>query len=233
MHDDTKLAAHGIEPSHTGGLSDTIYAQLKAAILSQKILPSTALQETELGAQFNVSRTPVREALHDLLNEGLVRRHGRFYQVVEMSTDEIRHLYEVREALERMAVQLSIERATDASINSLYDIIDDQTKALAEQDIPKLTQLDSDFHLTIAKMTGNLFLYKQLASVHDKVMLARSQIASTTSTWSHGVIVEHERILSALTRRDIAVADAEMRYHLNSVIRLHLGLKQEPRSSQA
>lgn len=215
----------------SGPLANTVYARLKAAILSQVIKPATPLQETELGAQFDVSRTPVREALHDLLSEGLVRRHGRFYQVAQMSALEIRHLYEVREALERMAVLLFIERGNKASLQTLHALLDEQSQALADKDTHRLTALDSQFHLSIAHTTGNTFLQQQLASVHDKVMLVRGQTSSTTPTWSDRVIVEHGRILSALSRSDAAVAEAEMRYHLNSVVRLHSGMQQQPLGS--
>ena len=212
-------------------LGSTVYEKLKSAILSRQILPGTPLQESELGTLFQVSRTPVREALHELLREELVRRHGRFYQVSEMSTHEIGHLYELREALERMAVQLCIERGDDEAIGRLAHILTQQMRALEDKDNNRLIRLDSQFHLQIAKLTGNQFLYQQLVYVHDKVILIRGQVPSTTPTWSDRVIIEHERILSALTRRDTAVADAEMRYHLNSVVRLHRGLTQKPLGS--
>ncbi|WP_188074503.1 GntR family transcriptional regulator [Pusillimonas sp. ANT_WB101] len=219
------------EPVKAGGLSSTVYDRLKSAILSQEITPSTAMQETDLGAKFQVSRTPVREALHDLLREGLVRRRGRFYYVAQLSPLEIRHLYEVREALERMSVRLFIEYAPEASLDTLNACLNEQVDALKVKEIDRLNTLDSEFHLTIAHLTGNTLLQQQLASVHDKVILARGQTPSTTPTWSDRVIVEHGRILNALSRRDVAVSDAEMRYHINSAARLHLGMKQTPLES--
>src|SRR3546814_4844341 len=87
---------------------------------------------------------------------------------------------------------------------------------------------DRKFHLAIAEAAYNPLLFQQISSIHDKVMLIHGQKIETTPTWFNGIIAEHERILSALGRRDVAVADAEMRYHLESVVRLHLGLKQEP-----
>ncbi|MEO6985861.1 MAG: GntR family transcriptional regulator [Paralcaligenes sp.] len=210
-------------------LGNRVYEHLKADILAQEILPATLLQESEIGEQFGVSRTPVREALRNLLNEGLIRRSGRFYQVIEMSTKEIQDLYEVREALERAAVRLFIERAGDTSIERLFAIIESQTQALSAQDFMAFANFDTEFHLTIAATSNNPLLFQQLSAVHDKAKLVRRRDAKTTPKWFNGVIVEHERILNALGRRDIAVADAEMRYHLNSVIRLHRGLKQEPR----
>lgn len=228
LHESQTLSTEHQHPE-TGPLGNRVYEHLKADILAQKILPATLLQESELGEQFNVSRTPVREALRHLLNESLIRRSGRFYQVIEMSTKEIQDLYEVREALERMAVRLFIERAGDASIEKLYAIIENQTQALSAKDLTAFANFDTEFHLTIAATTNNPLLLEQLSAVHDKAKLVRRRDAKTTPNWFNGVIAEHERILNALGRRDIAVADAEMRYHLNSVVRLHRGLKQEPR----
>lgn len=208
-------------------LGSTVYERLKADILSLVAKPKTVLQEVELGKRYGVSRTPVREALRHLLDEGLIKRNGRFYQVTELSLTDIRDLYEVREALETTAVRLYIERADDTFTARLSAIVDQQVDALASEDLANFSALDSTFHLTIAAATQNAFLQRQLASTHDKVHLVRHREV-VKPEWPERVIAEHKRILSALHRRDAAVAVAEMRYHINSVVRLHLGLSRTP-----
>ncbi|WP_181167539.1 GntR family transcriptional regulator [Mesorhizobium sp. B2-6-5] len=210
-----------------GALGSAVYGRLKADILSLRIEPRAVLQEIELGERYGVSRTPVREALRHLLDEGLIERNGRFYQVTELTRDDIRDLYEVREALETTAVRLCIERSDEDAMVKLSAIVDQQADALARDDIAGFSALDSTFHLTIAAASQNAFLLRQLTSTHDKVRLARGREVAKPG-WVERVIVEHRRILSALYRRDAAVADAEMRYHINSVVRLHLGLPQQP-----
>ncbi len=202
-------------------LSNAVYKQLKEAILHQERCPTMLLQEAELSQRFNVSRTPVREALRHLLNEGLVTRNGRFYEITIMSNPDIRHLYELRTALERASVRLCAERASTASLDKLQDMVDAQAKAAAQQDTREFVSLDTAFHLEIARLTENTFLYEQLVSVHDKVMLVRAQ-EPLALTWFDGTLAEHERILNGLQRRDPNVADAEMHYHLDSVVRKHL-----------
>ncbi|MGB6008109.1 GntR family transcriptional regulator [Castellaniella sp.] len=209
-------------------LGNRVYDHLKHAVLMQQMPPGTLLQESELGQRFNVSRTPVREALRILLSEGLIRRHGRFYQVTTITVREIRDIFEVRDALERTAVRLFIERAPNAALKGLQDIIERQAAALSAGDLASFISLDREFHLSIAEKAQNPLLFRQISSVHDKVMLIHGKGAETTPTWFDGVIAEHTRILNALHRRDSTVADGEMRYHLNSVVRLHLGLQQEP-----
>lgn len=210
-----------------GALATEIYGRLKADILSLRVRPRTTLQEIELGERYGASRTPVREALRQLLDEGLVERNGRFYQVTELSQGAIRDLYEVREALETTAVRLCIERADQAAMAKLAAIVESQVAALAREDLTGFSELDSQFHLGIAEASQNDFLLRQLAATHDKVRLARGHEVAKPG-WVERVVVEHRRILSALHRRNAAVADAEMRYHLNSVVRLHLGLPQQP-----
>lgn len=215
-------------PAHLG---NRVYDHLKHEILTQQLPPGALLQESELGERFHVSRTPVREALRTLLGEGLIRRQGRFYQVASISVREIRDLFEVRDALERSAVRLFIERAPDSALNLLHNIIERQAAALESRDRTTFTSLDREFHLGIAENAQNPLLLQQICAVHDRVMLIHGRRIETTPTWFDGVITEHKRIVNALGRRDITVADGEMRYHLNSVVRLHLGLQQEPYGS--
>lgn len=220
-------AVTGSSPAPGTALGSTVYEHLKADILSLEFTPGTALQEIELGQRYGVSRTPVREALRHLLDEGLIERDGRFYRVTELGPADIRDIYEVREALETTAVRLCIERADDQSMAKLSAQLEEQSKALARNDLAAFAALDSMFHLTIAAAAQNAFLLRQLVSTHDKVRLVRGREVVKPG-WVERAIVEHKRILSALHRRDVAVADAEMRYHINSFARLHLGMPQQP-----
>lgn len=223
---DIEATENGSQPQGAP-LGSTVYERLKSDILSLVVRPRTVLQEIELGDRYGVSRTPVREALRHLLDEGLIERNGRFYQVTELSPADVRDIYEVREALETTAVRLCIERADEQFIARLSAIVDEQAEALIREDLAGFSALDSTFHLTIAAAAQNAFLLRQLVATHDRVRLARGREVAKAG-WPERVIVEHKRILSALHRRDIAVADAEMRYHINSVVRLHLGLPQQP-----
>ena len=89
-------------------LADTVYAALRQAILEREFVPGEPLTEGDLSRRFRVSRTPVREALAKLERDRLVRvvpKKGAFVRA--LSHDEIRDLYEVREALEALAVRLA------------------------------------------------------------------------------------------------------------------------------
>ena len=208
-------------------LANAIYGRIKADIFALKFPPGTTLQEIDLGLSYGVSRTPVREALRQLLDEGFVDRKGRFYQVKELSPHDIRDLYEVREALETTAVRLWLERAEESQLPALTQLIEAQYEALATNDLMKFGQLDSDFHIAIAKAGKNSFLVQQLSVIHDKIRLARGR-EYIAPGWFERVMDEHRRILSALQRRDVAIVESEMRYHIRSVVKLHLGLRKNP-----
>lgn len=210
-----------------GPLGSTVYECIKADILGLKLLPRTPLQEIELGQWYGVSRTPVREALRQLLDEGFVERKGRFYQVRELSPGDIRDLYEVREALETTAMRLWTERADDAALSQLANLLEEQAEALAANDLMRFSALDTAFHLAIAQAGQNAYLLQQIGAVHDKIRLARSR-EYIAPDWLDRVMDEHGRILSALQRRDAAIGIAEMRYHIHSVVNLHLGMRQQP-----
>jgi DNA-binding GntR family transcriptional regulator len=213
----------GAAPS--GPLGGTVYESIKTDILGLKLLPSTPLQEIELAARYGVSRTPVREALRQLLDEGFVERKGRFYQVREMSPNDIRDLYEVREGLETTAVRLWVERADDSAIPALRELLAGQAEALNANDLTRFSVLDTAFHLMIAEGGQNAFLLQQLSGIHDKIRLSRGR-EYVAPGWLERSIDEHTRILSALQRRDAAIGAAEMRYHIRSVVDLHFGLRR-------
>lgn len=222
-----KAITHLEMPTQPVPLANTIYGRIKSDILTLKLLPGSPLQEIELGQSYGVSRTPVREALRQLLDEGFVDRKGRFYQVKELSPQDIRDLYEVREALETTAMRLWTERADESQIPLLSGLIEAQLAALASHDLMRFAALDADFHLAIAAAGNNGFLVQQLRVIHDKIRLARGR-EYIAPGWFERVMDEHRRILSALQRRDGAIGESEMRYHIRSVVKLHLGLRKDP-----
>lgn len=201
----------------SGRLSARVYGHIKSRILAQSFEPGAVLQELTLAGDFGVSRTPVREALRLLTDEGLVVRRGRSYQTRQFSAVDVRQIYEVREALETASVCLCAARAGDAALADLGAMIAGQRDALRAADGARFSQLDSLFHLRIATLADNAVLLRQLAGLHDKVRLVRLR----PSDFVLRAVDEHRRIAEALQRRDAAVAVEEMRSHIRSVVRLY------------
>ncbi len=204
-----------------------IYDQLKADISAFRFKPGEPLAEQELAARYGGSRTPVREAVRRLHDEGLMTRRGRRYAVATFDAKSVKDLYELREALEKMAVRLAIERATDADIETLVTTIGTHRSAIESGDFGSFNELDSNFHIAIAHLSGNPLLEQEIRRVHDKVKIVRIRELSHHQGFFNAM-ADHRRILGAMLRRDIAIAEAEMRYHVRSVIALYHGYK-EPR----
>jgi len=193
-----------------------LYAALRAEITALRLAPGTQLQEVALGQRYGVSRTPVREALQQLLRDGLVERFGRFYRVIRLTETEVRELCELREALECMAVALAVERDPGCT-EALDALIAEQVAAVAHEDWDGFNELDGAFHLRIARGAGNAALLRQLELLHDRASLVRG-MEQRRPHWAESAPAEHRRIVDAMRRRDTAIAAAEMRYHIRSVI---------------
>ncbi len=204
-----------------------LYEQLKGDIAALRLKPGDALQELELAARYGGSRTPVREALTRLLEEGLVVRSGRGYAVTSFAPEDVRHLYELREALEKMAIGLAIERASDAELAALVGEVEAHRPVIERGDVAAFNRLDSAFHLSIARLARNPLLAAEMTRLHDKVKIVRNRELSSRQGLVNAM-ADHQRILGAMLRRDVATAEAEMRYHVRSVVALYHGY-QEPR----
>ncbi len=212
-------------------ISGDVYRRLKSDIVGFRVGPGAVLRENEVAEQFGASRTPARETLRRLVQEGLLVRSGRHYAVRRFTPRDVRDLYEVREGLEKMAVRLAIERGTDADFAALHRHIAEQEAAAARGDQGAFNALDTRFHLALARVGGNALLLEQMRMIHHQVMLVRI-VELSRQRGSIRAIGDHRRILDAMMRRDVTVAEAEMRYHMRSVIALYHG-QREPRPAGA
>jgi len=215
------------ETSWDASISTQVYQRLKRELLRLEIPPGAVLQESEIALKYGCSRTPAREAVRRLVQEGMAVRRGRMYAVRQFSPAEVRDLYEVREGLEKMAVRLAVERASDKDIDTLWRCLDEQSAAIAEGDKQEFNALDTKFHATLAGLTRNPLLEQQLALIYDRVMLVRVLELNRDRGMERNY-GDHCRIVDALVRRNVDAAEAEMRYHMRSVVALYHGYT-EPR----
>ena len=194
-------------------LTERIYRLLKADILTCSLAPGQEVSEAEISERFAVSKTPVREALAMLRSEGFVRifpRRG--YQVVPITFGDMNELFDIRTILEVGAAELACVRITDAELKQLERrarVIYDQN---AQTGLKRFIQANSEFHLAIAKASGNERLHKILNRQLDEVerffyLGARLRDVSDETKNNHHVIVQ------ALAKRDPTVARQVMIRH--------------------
>ena len=188
---------------------------VRSRILGGDYEPGQRLSEVELSSSLGISRSPLREALRQLANEGLVRVvSGRGVSVADFTEGEVRELIEIREALDVLAVRLAAERATTAQITMLRDNLEGLTKALRTHGTQTL-EWPSDFHLCIYEVAGNSRLKEHGFAVHTQLRLVRfrSGAAAERMEQAHQ---EHLALLAAISDHDPDMAERRIREHLRN-----------------
>ena len=215
-------------------LSDRVADRLLEHILEADLQPGDKLPtESELGRQFEVSRTVVREAVRSLAARGIVDvRPGAGISVARVgpatASESLRlvvrgstdltydRVHEVRRTLEVELARLAAQRATAADIAELQRIHDAQIASAA--DIPRAARLDVRFHRTIATMTRNELFVIMLDSLSDVMLQVRLQAMPLPGDLERGFL-EHQGIVDAIAAGDAVAARREMARHLESALR--------------
>jgi DNA-binding GntR family transcriptional regulator len=196
--------------------SDRAYADLKRRLLVGDFGLNVRLGEERLAAELGVSRTPVREALLRLHAEGLVRRApDGGYLALAPDVEGMRHLYEVRIALELQALH------RPGRIGSVHDAVllaalRDEWRALADEDQepnPGFVLVDESFHLALAESAGNPVLVDLLRQLNERIRVVRMQDFLTVERIEQ-TIVEHLGIVDAVLDGDLVVAEQRFDAHV-------------------
>lgn len=181
--------------------TDRVYEQIKLMAMTYAFLPGAHINEVELARQLNVSRTPVREALNRLSSEGfttMVPNRGFFGRLLDVN--EIFNLFEYRCALEQAIMRLACERASDEALQALDDFVCGLVTRDAKDTTPTLDRLrqDEEFHLRIARLTGNPEFERALEAVNSRIHFVRWIDLRQRGTSAAG----HARLVALLRERD-------------------------------
>lgn len=180
--------------------ADVLEALRKMAI-SYEMKPGERLNELVLAEKLGVSRTPIREALKRLANDGLLMESTRGYVRTPLDIQEMLNLYEARVAVERECFRLAIERASEVEIKELAQYLETSRTVPADTAVEKLVEFDEGFHLRIAAMSKNTELKRMLISLNERIRFIRwidMENVGRDSTQK-----EHSEIVSALLARDL------------------------------
>lgn len=203
---------------NTKSLEEKVYLTLREAILTGEYTRGDALTEMSLCKKLEVSRTPVRSALHRLFEEGLIDIvPNRGAIVVGMNHDDLVDTYKIRMRLEGLAGAMAAERMSDADIQKLADMIDLSEFYLRKNDVDKIKELDTEFHLLIYKASDNRMLCKILSDLHRNIHSYR-KLALTVPGRLEKSIEEHKEILSAIKAKDAASADERTSRHIENAM---------------
>jgi len=149
--------------------NEAIYDELKRRIINMELKPGDQIVEKDLIDEFNVSRTPVREAILKLSQNGLLDlkpRIGTF--VTQINLETVKCAYEVKKNLEALAAELAAKRAKKDQINQLYEIIDLFNNLNIVDDYSKCIEADQKFHKIVREASGNIILIEMLEELNIK-----------------------------------------------------------------
>ncbi len=198
--------------------SDSVYMELRGKILSRELKPAQRLLEVKIANEMGVSRTPVREALRRLANEGLVKivpNSGA--RVASPSSHEMDNSYSVREYLENMSVELACRTGMDKrTLERLDGLVRDGDAAYDAGDVDAFLAANNDFHRIIAEAGKNYVLSEYVDNIIQRTnvyIYFYSKFVESENKSSG----EHRAILRAIAQRDRIGAQELMKQHLERV----------------
>jgi DNA-binding GntR family transcriptional regulator len=211
-------------------LGDFAYRTMREAIRSGKFRSGEHLREADVAKWLNISRTPVREAFHRIISEGLLT-NGPWngVMVADLDAQQLVQLYAVRAALEGTAAALAAQHATKAEVQRLFQIA--KSEARAKNDPAKLVIINSELHQTLYGAAHNRYLLQSITTVVDALGLLRHStfVLPGSIELAHR---EHLQIITAIRDRKAAEAERLAREHVNHALAMRLEL-QRLRSGRA
>jgi DNA-binding GntR family transcriptional regulator len=199
-------------------LREEITQTLRAAVISGELRPGVVYSAPSLAGQFGVSATPVREAMLDLANEGLVdivRNKG--FRVTELSEKDLDELSELRALIEVPTVRrIASAGVADSVLDELRPLASEIEAAAARGDLIAHVTADMEFHLRLLSLAGNRQLVETVRSLR-----ARSRIYGLRSLADRAALVpsahEHAELLDLLAAGSVAAVEELMRAHIGHV----------------
>lgn len=206
-------------------LSKTAYARVREAILRGDFTPGDRILEDEVAQRLNISRTPVREALRRLEDEGLlIHQPHRGMTVAKLDYQMIVELFVVRDVLEGAAARMAARLASDTEIEVLQSIARRESDVVDSAEGMALH--NRRFHDTIYMMAHNRYLLKTLSALSDSLAVLSATSFSLPER-RLAAMQEHRAIADAISARDPDRAEALARAHIHSAHRTRLQMLAE------
>ncbi|ABV95056.1 transcriptional regulator [Dinoroseobacter shibae DFL 12 = DSM 16493] len=190
--------------------------RVRELIIEGSLEPGTKIPEKELCQSFGVSRTPMREALKVLANEGLaVLEPNRGAWVSTVTMEELEETFPVIAALERLAGELACAHGSDAQIAHIRTRHDDMMACFATRNRQAYFKANQDIHDGILEAAGNEVLSQHHRVLGSRVKRARFLANISDARWAQAV-AEHEGIITALEARDGPLLGQLLSAHLGN-----------------
>ena len=205
------------DPIRVDSVADLAYERIRRHVLGGEVSPGARLGQVELAERFEISRTPVREALRRLAGEGLVDFHpNRGFRVADLGLDAVLRRMEVRSLVEPGIARLAAQRRTKVDLQRLEEAIASEEGA---RDGISAHDASRDFHIALALASGNEELMRVLNSLW-LVEVGRRLLSRRTAdpNWLHDDVSEHREILTAVSEGRAADAERLMAEHIGRAV---------------
>ena len=191
-------------------LSNQVYDILKDMIANQRFGPGMRINVEQIAKEVGASRTPVWEAVHRLIQEGLLENlPNRGVFMASLTPRVAIELYTVREVLEGLAARLAILHTDEKLLKKMQKSLEEQRKVVEKEDLVGYSRLDYDFHALVYEASGNRILQEMLEAVKNKMR----PIAMHISPVLPALYEDHMQIVDAFRLKDQARAESAFRNH--------------------
>ena len=214
-------------------LAQTVTERVRIAVLEGRLSAGEKLNEELLSSMLQVSRTPVRAALHGLAAEGLLDYvPNRGYSVRGVNREQLNAMFDLRGVLEGLAARLAAERGLDAPQQAAFqEALDEGDRVLSkgrllEEDRAVFSEVNSRIHGIILRAAGNRMLDDMIRICHNVPASSQRNVMWHDYHWLRRSHDDHHRLLDAIQRREGARAEALMREHIH-IVKLKRGARLE------
>ncbi len=194
-------------------LANQVYEKLEVSILNGTYQKGEILSEQRLASELGVSRTPIREAISRLMFEKLIKDTPQGNMVLGISERDVYDMFEVKRRLEVLATRWTAFNITEAGLDELKDIVEQQEFYAQKNDAVKVRDLDTEFHDTIYKECGSMVMETILSPIHHKLMKFRRASLEIEHRIMDSV-AEHRAIYEAIRDKDEDALDTLVLTHI-------------------
>jgi len=208
-----KKLALGTVPGRKS-LGQHVFESLKQAIIRGEVAPGDRLVESRLADALATSRTPVREAIHKLEREGLLRRLPKGgFAVMKLSRDDIEETFGIRCVLESYAARLAAQNHTEEELLPLEEKIREFQRFLDKGRLDELPRVNTEFHSLFYALSKSPKLIKMIDDLRDQIYRFR-KILLMKDKWAETSNQDHMKMLDAIREKDVNLVERLVKQHI-------------------
>jgi len=210
---------------HTS-LKDQAARHLREMIVSGRIPAGTKITERDVAQWLEISRMPARDALMELESQGLVVSKADSRYVIQPTPQDVRQLYQLRLALEKLAVELALSAISERRKEQLQRKLDAMRRAVERGDQAAYITSDLEMHELVWQQAGNPYLLNMLHSMTGPIFMFISNQTQVKENWPETLAL-HEALVQAICAGDAAAALSSVEVHLQRSLELALEVFNE------